>query len=120
MTAASLVDRYFDAWATTDPARRHELVGTTFAENATRHAAPANVSFLGRGGRDRSEHRPRERRDLVRADFSFTRGEHRENYDSIQLEWTVNTPDGTAVAWGHDCLLLNAEGQIAKLYMFNG
>ena len=119
MTAATLVDHYFEAWATTDPTRRHELVGTIFAEDATHHAAPANVTFTGCEEIEANIARVNSE-NLVRAGLGFARGEHRENHNSIQLEWTVNTPDGTPVARGRDFLILNAEGRIAKLYMFNG
>ncbi|MCX4471340.1 nuclear transport factor 2 family protein [Micromonospora sp. NBC_01655] len=119
MTASTLVDRYFDAWATTDTAHRHELVTSIFAENATHHAAPANVTFTGREEIEANITRVNNE-NLVKAGLSFAPGDFRENHNSVQLEWTVNTPDGTTIARGRDFLLLNPEGQIEKLYMFNG
>lgn len=119
MTASTLVDHYFDAWATTNTAHRHELMNKIFTADAAHHAAPAGITFTGREEIEANIARVNSE-NLVGAGLSFARGEFRVNHNSIQLEWTVNTPDGTTVARGRDFLLLNPEGQIEKLYMFNG
>jgi hypothetical protein len=83
------------------------------------HAAPADVHFEGVGAIEANITRVNTE-NIQKAGLSFQGGETRSNHDSIQVEWLVATPTGQAVATGRDFLLINEEGKIAKLYMFNG
>jgi hypothetical protein len=110
---------YFELWMTTDEVRRHHLIGEVFAESAVHYAAPANVAFRGIDA-IASNIRRVNSENIQKAGLSFTAGQALFNHDTVQLEWSVETPAGKTVATGRDFLLVNDQGQVHALYMFNG
>lgn len=114
----TLIDRYFAAWSTTDADERHELVQAIFAEDAQHHATPPGITIAGRAAIEGNIARIN-RDNLIDKGLSFGRGKYIPNHNSIQVERTVSAPDGTVIGGGRDFLILNTEGQIQTLYMFN-
>lgn len=119
MNSDAIAQSYFELWSTTDESRRHELATQVFASDAVHHAAPADVHFEGIEAIERNIARVNTE-NIQKAGLKFQTGEVRPNHDSIQLEWSVTTPDGKTVATGRDFLLVNDSGKVTALYMFNG
>jgi hypothetical protein len=119
MDTSAIAAAYFELWGTTDDARRHELATTLFAADAVHHAAPADVDFEGIEAIEANITRVNTD-NIQKVGLSFHEGEIRPNHDSIQIEWSVSTPNGQTVGTGRDFLLINSKGKIATLYMFNG
>lgn len=119
MDTNAVAAAYFELWGTTDDARRHELATSLFAADAVHHAAPADAHFEGVDAIEANITRVNTE-NIQKAGLSFHEGEIRENHDAIQIEWSVSAPNGHTVGTGRDFLLINAEGKITTLYMFNG
>ncbi|MEZ3159453.1 nuclear transport factor 2 family protein [Microbacterium sp. BWT-B31] len=119
MDTKTIAATYFELWSTTDDARRHELATQLFADDAVHHAAPADVHFEGVDAIEANITQVNTE-NIQKAGLSFQEGDIRTNHDSLQVEWSVSTPAGQTVATGRDFLLLNEDGKVAKLYMYNG
>lgn len=119
MDTKAIAANYFELWMTADDARRHELATQLFTSDAVHHAAPADVHFEGVDAIEANITRVNTE-NIQKAGLSFQEGDIRSNHDSLQVEWSVQAPNGQTVATGRDFLLINDEGKITKLYMFNG
>lgn len=119
MKSEDLAAAYFEAWMTTDDDRRHELARQVFTESAVHYAVPANVQFRGVEAIESNIKRVNTE-NIQGNGLSFTSGDVTANHNTLQLEWSVETPSGQTVATGRDFLLISDDGRVQALYMFNG
>ena len=119
MKSEDLAAAYFEVWMTTDDDRRHELASQVFTESAVHYAVPANVEFRGIEAIESNIKRVN-KENIQGNGLSFTSGDVTPNHNTLQLEWSVETPSGQTVATGRDFLLINDDGRVQALYMFNG
>lgn len=117
MAIQDFADKYVTLWKTTDDAVRAEIAAELFAEDAQHHAAPANVSFVGRA--DILANVTKINKEAIQgAGLTFTGGRSLPNGNSVLVEWSAQAPNGQTVREGSDVLILNDAGQATTLYMF--
>ena len=119
VNATELAERYFSTWETIDEPERAELAAQVFAKDAVHKAAPAGVSFTGLDEIVQNISRVN-RENIQQAGLSFSRGAVVPNDDAVLVRWSGQAPNGQTVGTGADVLVLNAEGLVQTLYMFNG
>ncbi len=119
MSTTEFADKYFEMWKTTDEAKRQTLGKELFIEDAIHYAVPANIKFEGRDAiliniaRINAE-------NIQKVGLQFQVGSITPNHNAIQIEWAVAAPNGAVVGTGRDFLVLNNEGKVITLHMFNG
>ncbi|TAL56258.1 nuclear transport factor 2 family protein [Pandoraea sp.] len=110
---ASLVDRYFAAWNTTDAGRRRELIAQTWSEDAA-YLDPL-MQGEGHAGIDAML-------QAVQAQFAGLAfrhiGEIDAHHDCMRFSWELAPADGAAVAGGTDFGQLSADGRLRAVTGF--
>lgn len=115
--AQTFAVKYVELWKTTDDAQRSLLVDELFADDAVHHAAPANVSFVGKE-QILANVTNVNMGAVQKAGLKFKGGASIPNNNSILVEWSAEAPNGQTVRTGRDLLILNESGKATALYMF--
>ena len=112
-THTDLVDRYFDTWNETDPARRRELIAATWTTDAV-YVDPL-LAGNGHDGIDAMIGTVHER---------FPRHTFRRTTDvdgfgnRLRFSWELRTPDGDAIVKGSDFGVVDAHGRLQAVTGF--
>jgi hypothetical protein len=117
MTTQKFADRYLDLWKTTDSQEREQMAKALFAEDAVHHAAPANLSFVGRD-QILANIASVNKEAIQKAGLKFKTEASTGNHNAILYEWSAEAPNGRIVRTGRDLMILNDQGKIKALYMF--
>jgi hypothetical protein len=117
MNANEFADNYLEVWKVSDDGERSTLVKKLFTEDAVHHIAPADVSFTGRDEIEANIARVH-KENIAALGLQFRVGTAVLNRNSVQLPWEIASPAGDTVKSGTDFFILDEEGRISALYMF--
>jgi hypothetical protein len=119
MNANEFAQTYLSVWKTTDDGERSLLAKKLFAEDAVHHISPAGVSFTGR--EDVEANIARVHKEQIAAHgLQFRVRDAVLNGNAVQLPWEIASPAGDTVKSGTDFFVLDEDGRITALYMFQG
>jgi hypothetical protein len=117
MNAQEFAEGYLKVWQVSEDAERSVLMKDLFAEDAVHHISPAGVSFAGREAIEANI--ARVHKDTIAAHgLKFRVGTAVRNGNAIQLPTEILSPAGEPVKSGTDFFILDEDGRISALYMF--
>ena len=117
MDANEFTDSYLQVWKVSDDGERSALMQKLFTEHAVHHIAPADVSFVGRDEIEANIARVH-KENIAALGLQFRVGTAVLNANSVQLPWEIASPAGDTVKSGTDFFILDEDGYISALYMF--
>jgi hypothetical protein len=108
-----LIDRYFDAWNETDPARRRELIAATWTADAD-YLDPL-LAGAGHDGIDAMIRAVHERFPH----HMFLRTTKVDGYaNRLRFSWQLTTPAGEAIVKGSDFGVVDHDGRLRTVTGF--
>jgi hypothetical protein len=112
-THTDLVDRYFDIWNETDPARRRELIAATWTADAV-YVDPL-LAGNGHDGIDAMIRAVHERFP----GHTFHRSSEVDGFaNNLRFSWALQTPQGIPVVKGSDFGVVDAGGRLRAVTGF--
>ena len=112
-TTTALVDRYFAAWNTTDPAQRAGLISESWAEGGTYLDPVADGE--GHAGIDAMIAGFQSQFPGLRFYRNAAIDAH---HDRLRFSWVLVAPDGPVVAAGTDIAVLSDDGRLRSVTGF--